>query len=92
MRAVVYNIRDVNRFTFIYCKVHVRVECYLPSCFHVLEQLTKCNVGFKMLTMNVCSPTVADDMVLLALLLLVFSVSYAFVTHTHANGDMNIQP
>ena len=48
----------------------------------LLEQLTKCHVGFKMLTMNVCCPTVADDMVLLALsvvgLLCLLCICYAY--------------
>ena len=54
------------------------------SCFNddLLEQLTKCHVGFKMLTMNVCCPTVADDMVLLALsvvgLLCLLCICYAY--------------
>ena len=33
----------------------------------LLEQLTKCNAGFKLLGMNVCCPTAADNMVILAL-------------------------
>ena len=57
---------------------------FMFSCYNddLLEQLTKCNVGFKMLTMNVCSPTVADDMVLLALsvagLLCLLCICYAY--------------
>ena len=37
-------------------------------CFNddLLEQLVKCHVGFKMLNMKVCCPTVADDMLLMA--------------------------
>ena len=38
--------------------------CYKDN---LLEQLTKCYVGFKLLGMNVCCPIVADDMVILAL-------------------------
>ena len=47
----------------------VVISPFMFLCYNddLLEQLTKCNAGFKMLTMNVCSPTVAGDMVLLAL-------------------------
>ena len=54
------------------------------SCYNddLLEQLTQCHVGFKMLTMNVCNPTVADVMVLLALsvvgLLCLLCICYAY--------------
>ena len=47
----------------------------------LLEQLTKCYAGFKLLGMNVCCPTVADDMVVLALtvcgLALLLCICYA---------------
>ena len=57
---------------------------FMSSCYNedLLEQLTKCNVGFKIITINVCSPTVADDMVLLALsvagLLCLLCICYAY--------------
>ena len=57
---------------------------FMFSCYNddLLEQLTKCNVGFKTLTMNVSSPTVADYMVLLALyvagLLCLLCICYAY--------------
>ena len=57
---------------------------FMFSCYNddLLEQLTKSNAGFKMLTMNVCSLTVADDMVLLALsvagLLCLLCICYAY--------------
>ena len=41
--------------------------CFLCFIDDLLEQLVNCHVGFKMLNMNVCAPTVADDMVLMAL-------------------------
>ena len=53
-------------------------------CFKddLLEQLVKCHVGFKMLNMNACCPTVADDMVLMALsiagLAILLCICYAY--------------
>ena len=53
-------------------------------CFNddILEQLVNCHVGFKMLNMNVCAPTVADDMVLMALsiasLAILLCICYAY--------------
>ena len=53
-------------------------------CFNddLLEQLVKCHVGFKMLNMNACCPTVADDMVLMALsiagLAILLCICYAY--------------
>ena len=53
--------------------------CYKDD---LLEQLTKCYAGFKLLGMNVCCPTVADDMVILALtvccLALLLCICYAY--------------
>ena len=53
-------------------------------CFNddLLEQLVKCHVGFKMFNMNVCCPTVADDMLLMALsiagLAILLCICYAY--------------
>ena len=53
-------------------------------CFNddLLEQLDNCHVGFKMLNMSVCAPTVADDMVLMALsiagLAILLCICYAY--------------
>ena len=57
---------------------------FMFLCYNddLLEQLTKCTVGFKMLNINVSCPTVADDMVLLALsvsgLALLLCICYAY--------------
>ena len=53
-------------------------------CFNddLLEQLVKCHVGFKKFNMNVCCPTVADYMVLMALsiarLAILLCICYAY--------------
>ena len=57
---------------------------FMFLCYNddLLEQLTKCTVGFKMLNINVSCPTVADDMILLALsisgLALLLCICYAY--------------
>ena len=56
------------------------ISPFMFLCFNddLLEQL----VGFKMLNMNVCAPTVADDMVLMALsiagLAILLCICYAY--------------
>ena len=65
---------------------------FMFLCYNddLLEQLTKCTVGLKMLNTNVSCPTVSDDMVLLALSdRLCFS---AYVMRILVNGDMSTHP
>ena len=82
-----YCSRGINLVGLILFKAHVRGEYYHPLCFlcyedELLEQLTKCYAGFKLLGMNVCCPTVADDTVILALtvcgLALLLCICYAY--------------
>ena len=60
------------------------ISPFMFLCFNddLLEQLVNCHVGFKMLNMNVCAPTVADDMVLMALsiagLAILLCICYAY--------------
>ena len=59
------------------------ISPFMFLCFNddLLEQLVYCHVGFKVLNMNVCALTVADDMVLMALSiagLAILCICYAY--------------
>ena len=58
---------DINRIASRLRKERVRVGLSPLTCFYVMWKLTLCDKGLCIYGINVCCPTVADDMLLQAL-------------------------